>query len=87
MPVVGYASEEGINRGFRRIYADFLPGRWYLIGCGAHPEEEVHTMNLTKAPNTKLTRIGIKERNETILEWLRSINYRGISYNHNYDNK
>lgn len=44
-------------------------------------------MNLTKAPNTKLTRIGIKERNETILEWLRSINYRGISYNHNYDNK
>lgn len=57
----------------------------YLIGCTAHPEDEVHTMNLSEALNIKLSQIGIKDRNETIWEWLRSINYQGISYKHNYD--
>lgn len=57
----------------------------YIIGCAAHSEDEVHTMNLFEALNTKLYQIGLKGRNDTIWEWLRSINYQGISYNHNYD--
>lgn len=58
----------------------------YLIGCVAHPEDEIHVMNLSEALNINLTQIGIKTKNETIWEWLRSINYHGVSYNHNYDN-
>lgn len=58
----------------------------YVIGCISHPEDEIHVMNLSEALNTKLSQIGINDRNETIWEWLRSINYQGISYNHNYDN-
>ncbi|MGM9815436.1 MAG: hypothetical protein ACI304_00045 [Lepagella sp.] len=58
----------------------------YIIGCAAHPEDELHTMNLSEALNTKLSQIGIMDRTKTIGEWLRSINYQGISYNHNYDN-
>ncbi|MGM9844806.1 MAG: hypothetical protein ACI30K_01055 [Muribaculaceae bacterium] len=58
----------------------------YIVGCTTHPEDEVHTMNLYDALNIKLHQIGIKDKNVTIWEWLRSINYQGISYNHNYDN-
>lgn len=57
----------------------------YVIGCIAHPEKEVHVMNLSEALNVNLSEIGAKDNNLTLLEWLRSINYRDISYNHNYD--
>ena len=58
----------------------------YVVGCILHLEDEVHVMNLSEALNINLSQIGIKGNNETIWEWLRSINYQGISYNHNYDN-
>lgn len=58
----------------------------YVIGCALHSEEEVHVMNLSEALNITLSQIGIKGKNETIWEWLRSINYKGISYDYNYDN-
>lgn len=58
----------------------------YLVGCISHPEDEVHVMNLADALMVRLSQIGLKEKDETIWGWLRSINYRGISYNHNYDN-
>ncbi|MDE6295115.1 MAG: hypothetical protein K2M03_03540 [Muribaculaceae bacterium] len=58
----------------------------YVVGCILHPEDEVHVMNLSEALNIDLSQIGIKGNDETIWEWLRSINYQGISYNHNYDN-
>ena len=44
-------------------------------------------MNLSEALNINLSSIGVKTpKGATIGEWLRSINYKGISYNHNYDN-
>lgn len=57
----------------------------YVIGCIDNPKNEVHVMNLSEALIVKLSEIGIN-RNESIFEWLRSINYKGISFNHNYDN-
>lgn len=59
----------------------------YVVGCANHPENEVHVMNLSEALNINLSSIGVKTpKGATIGEWLRSINYKGISYNHNYDN-
>lgn len=58
----------------------------YVIGCSLHPENEVHVMNLSEALSTNLQTIGLSEKNETLWDWLRSINYKGITYNHNYDN-
>lgn len=58
----------------------------YVIGCSLHPEDEVHVMNLSEALSTNLQSIGLSEKNETLWDWLRSINYKGITYNHNYDN-
>ena len=59
----------------------------YVVECANHPENEVHVMNLSEALNINLSSIGVKTpKGATIGEWLRSINYKGISYNHNYDN-
>ena len=58
----------------------------YVVGCASHPEKEIHVMNLSDALNLNLSEFGVKDKNETILEWLRSINYQGVSYNQNYDN-
>lgn len=58
----------------------------YVVGCIAHPKDEAHVMNLSEALNINLSQIGIKGNHETIWDWLRSINYKGITYNHNYDN-
>ena len=58
----------------------------YVIGCELHPEEEVHVMNLSEALNIRLSDIGIMNAYGTIGDWLRSINYKGVSFNHNYDN-
>lgn len=57
----------------------------YVIGCASHPNNEIHVMNLSEALNVNLSEIGVSNKNETILDWLRSINYAGISYNRNYD--
>lgn len=63
----------------REIYEE------YVIGYASHPEKEVHVMNLTEALNIKLSDIGLENNNMTLLQWLGSINYKGITYNHNYD--
>lgn len=57
----------------------------YVIGCALHPEDEIHVMNLSEALSTNLNSIGLDGRDETLWDWLRSNNYRGIMYNHNYD--
>lgn len=58
----------------------------YVIGCAKYIENEAHVMNLSEALNISLSEIGIRGKNMTIFEWLRSVNYKGISYNRNYDN-
>lgn len=58
----------------------------YVIGCSLHPEDEVHVMNLAEALSTNLQTIGLIDKDETLWSWLRSINYKGITYNRNYDN-
>lgn len=76
-------SESDNNEGIyivRVIYDE------YIVGCVAHPEAEVHVMNLASALDINLTEIGAYNTQKTLWEWLRIINYKGISYNHNYDN-
>jgi hypothetical protein len=57
----------------------------YIVGCAENPDQECHLMNLSEALKVKLSDIGVKGNAETLGEWLRSINYKGVSYNHNYD--
>lgn len=75
------------NDNIERIYIVREGYDEYIVGCSNHAKSEVHVMNLTEALNINLSTIGVKDpKYETIGEWLRSINYNGISYNHNYDN-
>lgn len=46
----------------------------------------IHVVNLSETLNINLNQIGIEQKIETIWEWLRSINFHGVSYGHNYDN-
>lgn len=59
----------------------------YDIGHGVEGkyDEEQHTMNLYEALNIKLKEVGYLDRDITLHEWLREINYAGVEYNHNYD--
>ena len=57
----------------------------YVVGCATCPEKEIHVMNLTEALKIHLSEIGYNHGGITLLDWLRSINYKGIAYNHNYD--
>lgn len=75
------------NDNIERIYIVREVYDEYVVGCADHPECEVHVMNLSEALNVNLLTIGVKtQKDETIGEWLRSINYKGISYSRNYDN-
>jgi hypothetical protein len=57
----------------------------YLIGIGGDESTEIHTMNLSEALNLNLHDAGLLHKNITLLEWLRSINYQGVTFDNNYD--
>jgi hypothetical protein len=56
----------------------------YIVGQAAVLEEQ-HTMCLAEALALNLKEVGLLECNMTLFEWLRARNYRGVEYNHNYD--
>lgn len=59
----------------------------YDLGHGVEGnyDEELHTMNLHEALNINLKEAGFLDRDITLHEWLREINYAGVEYNHNFD--
>ena len=57
----------------------------YLVGVSSAPEKEIHVMNLSEALNLNLKEAGLLDKDETLLQWLRARNYKGVEYNHNYD--
>jgi hypothetical protein len=57
----------------------------YLVGKGDDESTEIHTMNLSEALNLNLHDAGLLCENITLLEWLRAINYQGVTFDNNYD--
>jgi hypothetical protein len=57
----------------------------YLVGTGVDESKEIHTMNLCEALNLNLRDAGVLCKDITLLDWLRSINYQGITFDNNYD--
>jgi hypothetical protein len=57
----------------------------YLVGKGGDGSTEIHTMNLNEALNLNLCDAGLHCKDITLLDWLRSINYQGVTFDGNYD--
>jgi hypothetical protein len=57
----------------------------YLVGKGGDELAEIHTMNLCEALHLNLCNVGLLSKDITLLDWLRSINYRGVTFDNNYD--
>jgi hypothetical protein len=57
----------------------------YLVGKGDDRLTEIHTMNLSEALNLNLHDAGLLCENITLLEWLRTINYQGVTFDNNFD--
>lgn len=56
----------------------------YIIGVDGK-DNEVHTMNLSEALATNLKEAGLIDRDITLLDWFRALNYQGVEYEHNFD--
>lgn len=62
----------------REEFSEFVIGR-----DGA--TEEHHYMNLSETLAANLREIGLLDRDVTLFQWLRERDYKGIMYDHNYD--
>lgn len=47
-------------------------------------KKQIHVMNLSECLNVKLLDLGI-DKNISIFQWLRAINYKGVRYDYNMD--
>lgn len=56
----------------------------YIVGQ-EHVIEEQHVMCLSEAMEINLKKAGLLDKDITLLEWLRQRDFRGVEYNHNYD--
>ena len=57
----------------------------YVIGGEGYKHGEEHYMNLSEALNANLKEIGVLNRDITLFQWLRERDYKGVEYNHNFD--
>lgn len=57
----------------------------YVIGGEGYKRGEEHYMNLSEALNANLKEIGVLDRDITLFQWLRERDYKGVEYNHNFD--
>ena len=65
------------------IYIDREGFSEYLIGRqDKDVHYQVHVMCLAEALNVKLSEFGLKDDLRTILDWLRQLDYKGISYDY-----
>lgn len=57
----------------------------YVVGGLLYKQGEEHYMNLSEALNANLREIGVLDRDITLLQWLRERDYKGVEYDHNFD--
>lgn len=57
----------------------------YVIGGESYKHGEEHYMNLSEALNANLKEIGVLDRDITLFQWLRERDYKGVEYDHNFD--
>lgn len=57
----------------------------YVVGGELYKQGEEHFMNLSEALNANLREIGVIDRDITLLQWLQERDYRGVEYDHNFD--
>ncbi len=56
----------------------------YVVGQVRNKEEQ-HVMNLSEALQLDLKETGLLDRDITLFQWLRERDYKGVEYDHNYD--
>lgn len=61
----------------------------YIVGHGTygHYDEEVYVMTLAEALNVNLHDAGFLDADITLWQWLRARDYKGVEYDHNYDDE
>lgn len=72
-------NEDGIYL-LREQYDEFIVGQGFW---GSKPDG-LHTMNLIDVLSANMLEQGFLKEDITLLGWLRSRNYKGVMYNHNY---
>lgn len=70
-------NEDGIYI-VRCWYEEYVVGQREVI-------EEQHTMYLAEALQLNLKETRLLDRDITLFEWLRERDYKGVEYDHNYD--
>lgn len=57
----------------------------YIVGGEGYKKGEEHYMSLSEALDANLKKIGVLDRDITLFQWLRKRDYKGVEYNHNFD--
>lgn len=57
----------------------------YVVGGLLYKQGEEHFMTLKETLDANLKEIGVLDRNITLLQWLRERDYKGLEYDHNFD--
>lgn len=57
----------------------------YIVGGVGYKHGEEHYMNLSEALNANLKETGVLDRDVSLFQWLRERDYKGVEYNHNFD--
>lgn len=57
----------------------------YVVGGELYKQGEEHFMTLCETLNANLKEIGVLDRDITLFQWLRERAYKGVEYDHNYD--
>lgn len=70
-------NEDGIYI-VRCEYEEYIVGQEDVI-------EEQHVMFLAEALRLNLKDVGLLDRDITLFDWLRERDYKGVEYDHNYD--
>ncbi len=73
--------ENNNNDGIYIVRCEFEE---YIIGQ-KNNNTETHVMCLSDALSLNLKKAGLLNQNITLLDWLRKLDYKGIEYDHNYD--
>lgn len=63
-----------------RVYYDE-----YIVHFAVEFPHEVHVMNLSEALAIKMSDVGLEGSEETLFDWLRRRNYRGVRYDRDND--
>lgn len=59
-------------------FEEYIVGQEFVI-------EEQHVMCLSEALKLNLKKVGLLNRDITLFQWLRERDYKGVEYDHNYD--